>query len=192
MGPRFRRRDDKTRMKRNAVYPRALPDGVQLQDRDDVLRMPAPRETRLERKRSARSKKIPLNPPFAEGEVWMVSSFSKSEFECSLLCKETVSQFRFCHSVQAKRDRSSSLFNAPWIPAFAGMTGLRRVFVLRHSLLATEGVYDLSPLQEGGSRGIFSDEYEFFIRRQSNSRYNPGRSAVAVSAIEAGQQNSPV
>jgi hypothetical protein len=34
---------------------------------------------------------------------------------------ETVSQFLFCHSVQAKRDTESSIIMF-WIPAFAGMT----------------------------------------------------------------------
>jgi len=36
--------------------------------------------------------------------------------------KETVSQFRCCHSAQAQRDAESSLFNQFWIPASAGMT----------------------------------------------------------------------
>ena len=35
---------------------------------------------------------------------------------------ETVSQFQFSHSGQAKRDPESSIIKEFWIPAFAGMT----------------------------------------------------------------------
>jgi hypothetical protein len=36
--------------------------------------------------------------------------------------EEVVSQCHFRHSVQAKRDTESRIFNKFWIPAFAGMT----------------------------------------------------------------------
>ena len=54
-------------------------------------------------------------------------------FECPPL--EPVSQLLFCHSVQAKRDTESSIFNIFWIPAFAGMTMVTASLRLRHSLL---------------------------------------------------------
>ena len=48
--------------------------------------------------------------------------------------EETVPPLNFCQSVQAERDRSSSLFRNFWIPAFADMTIFRCISRLRHSI----------------------------------------------------------
>jgi hypothetical protein len=43
---------------------------------------------------------------------------------------ETVSQFPFRHSVQAKRDTESSIFSKFWMPTFVGMTVFMALFII--------------------------------------------------------------
>jgi hypothetical protein len=47
--------------------------------------------------------------------------------------EETVSQFNFCHSGQAKRDPESRNINEFWMPACAGMTTFLETPLLRNS-----------------------------------------------------------
>jgi len=83
-------------------------------------------------------------------------------------CRETVSPLPFCHSVQAKRDNESSIFNKFWLPAFAGMTGLTTL-----SAIATYGI--MSPA--GGGRGWMSLQ-----QKSESASYKPAVFSTSVTA----------